>query len=77
MIDCEEFIRNMYPRPKFIRQRKNYEILCAFQEAIELIMKGCITENKFVNSLRYKRLFYLRKEYRHLIEDKLTYADMQ
>ena len=77
MINCEEFIRNMYPRPKFTRQRKNYEILIGFQEAIEQIMRGCCIEDNFVNSLRYKRLFYLRKEYRHIIEDKLIQADMR
>lgn len=78
MINCDDFIKNMYPHPKFTRHRKNYEVITAFKDAVEKIMNGfCLHFNNFQDSLRYKRLFYLRREYRQLISDKMNYADMR
>lgn len=70
-MDTITFFKNMYESPVFIRARSNFELLNHFQFACEKITSGSLTDNNFFDSLKYKRLFFLRREFRKLIIDKL------
>lgn len=64
---------DFYPNAKNIRKRRPSQLLHAFQDVVEATVRFTRANPNFCEMLRYKRLFFLRSEYRNIIWHKLMH----